>query len=107
MLDVAASTGQFSSFSVDSTNGPLVMVSHLLFADDTLIFYDVDPSQIANLRAILARLEGVSGLCINLGKSELVPVGGVHNLEALVGFFGMWAIFSALEIFGPSTRCKI
>ena len=59
------------------------------------------------VRSILARFEEVSGLRINLGKSELVPVGGVHNLEALVGFFGMWAIFFALEIFGPSSRCKI
>ena len=85
---MAASAGQFLGFSVSITTGPSVMVSHLLFADDTLVFYDADPSQIANLRAILARFEGVSGLCINLGKSELVPVGGVHNLEALVDLLG-------------------
>ncbi|XP_065618459.1 uncharacterized protein LOC136062819 [Quercus suber] len=59
MLDVAASTGQFTGFSV-----------------------------IVNLRAILARFEEVSGLRINLGKSELVPIGGVPNLEALVGLLG-------------------
>ena len=53
-----------------------------------MIFYDTKPSQIANLRAILARFEELSGLYINLGKSELVPVGGVHNLEALVGLLG-------------------
>ena len=41
------------------------MVSHLLFADDTLIFCDVEPSQIANLKAILARFEEVSGFYIN------------------------------------------
>ena len=39
MLDVAAFTGQFSGFSVGSTAGSSVMVSHLLFADDTLIFF--------------------------------------------------------------------
>ena len=78
---MAASTRQFSSFCVGSTAGPSLMVSHLLFADDTLVFCDVDPSQIVNLRAILARFEEVLGLRINLGKSELVPVGGVHNLE--------------------------
>ena len=88
MLDVAASAGQFSGFSVGRTAGPSVMVSHLLFADDTLIFCDAEPSQIANLRAILARFEEVSGLCINLGKFELAPVGEVHNLEALVGLLG-------------------
>ena len=88
MLDVAASAGQFSGFSVGSTVGPSVMVSHLLFADDILIFCDVELTQIANLRVILARFEEVSGLRINLGKSELVPVGGVPNLEALVGLVG-------------------
>ena len=40
------------------------------------------------MRAILARFEEVSGLRINLGKSELVPVGGVLNFEALVGLLG-------------------
>ena len=107
MLDVAASARQFLGFFVGSTVGLLVMASHLLSADDTLIFCDAEPSQIANLRAILTRFEEVSGLCINLGKSKSVPVGGVHNLEALVGFFGVWAVFSTLEIFGPSIRCKI
>ena len=87
--------------------GASVVVSHILFADHTLIFCDAEPSQIANLRVILSRFEEVLGLHINLGKSELVPVGGVHNLEALVGFFGVWAVFSTLEIFGPSIKCKI
>ena len=68
--------------------GSSVMVSHFLFADDTLIFCDAEPSHIANLRAILARFEVVSGLHINLGKSKLVHVGGVHNLEAFVGLLG-------------------
>ena len=85
MLDVAASTGQFSGFFVNSMASPLMMVSHLLFADDILIFCDAEPSQIANLRAILTRFEEVLGLCINLRKSELVPIGGVHNLVGLLG----------------------
>ena len=88
MLDVATFARQFSGFSMGSTAGPSMMVSYILFADDTLIFCDTNPSQIANLMAILARFEEVSGLHINLGKSELVPVGGVHNLDALVGLLG-------------------
>ena len=54
----------------------------------TLIFCDAEPTQIANLRVILVRFEEVSGLNINLGKSKLVFVGVVHNLEALVGLLG-------------------
>ena len=88
MLDVAASARQLSGFSVGGTTGSSVIVSHLLFADDTLIFCDAKPSQITNLRMILARFEEVLGLHINLGKSELVPIGGVHNLEDFVGMLG-------------------
>ena len=69
MLDVVASARQFSGFSMGSTAGPSMMVSHLLFADDTLIFCDAEPSHIANLRVILSRFEEVSRLDINLGKS--------------------------------------
>ena len=68
MLDVVATTSQFSGFSVGNTAGNTVMVSHLLFTDDTLIFCDANPTQIASLRAILARFEKVSGLRINLGN---------------------------------------
>ena len=88
MLDVAAFAGQFFGFLVGSMTGTSMMVSHLLFADHTLIFCDVEPTHIANLRVILDRFEEASGLSINLGKSELVPVGVVHNLEVLVGLLG-------------------
>ena len=38
MLDVAIAAGQFSSFSVGSTPSTSMMVSRLLFVNDTLIF---------------------------------------------------------------------
>ena len=85
MLDVAATAGQLLGFSVGNTASSSMMVSHLLFADDTLIFCHADPNQLVILRAILTKFEEVSGLRINLGKSELVPVGVVHNMDVLVG----------------------
>ena len=100
MLDVVATTSQFSGFSVGNTVGNLVMVSHLLFADDTLIFCDADPTQIASLREILARFEEVSSLRINLGKSELVPIGVVHNMDVLVGMLGCRQSFLPLRYLG-------
>ena len=36
--------GKFLGFSVGSTVGPSLMVSHLLFIDDTLIFCDAESS---------------------------------------------------------------
>ena len=88
MLDVAAALGQFLGFFVGSTTSASMMVSHLLFEDNILIFCYVDPNQLVTLREILNRFEEVSGLKINLGKSELVPVGEVHNLDVLVGLLG-------------------
>ena len=43
----------------------------------TLIFCDADLDQILILNMVLIWFEVVSGLKINLGKSELVPLGGV------------------------------
>ena len=106
MLNVAASAGQFSGFSVGGTAGPSLMVSYLLFADDTLIFCDAKPSQIANLRVILARFKEVLGLRINLGKFELVPIGWVHNLEDLVGLLGCGQSFLPLKYLGLPLGAK-
>ena len=64
---MAAATGQFSGFSIGSTPNTSMMVSHLLFADDTLIFCDVEPNQLITLSEILTRFEKVSSLRINLG----------------------------------------
>ena len=66
----------------------LIMVSHLFFADDTLIFCDVAPDQVLQLRNLLTWFEAIFGLKVNLGKSELVPVGDVPLIEDLAGMLG-------------------
>ena len=62
MLDVATTTGWFSGFSIGDSAGSLIIVSHLMFEDDTLIFCDTDTNQIAILHGILSKFEEVSGL---------------------------------------------
>ena len=64
------------------------MVSHLLFADDTLIFCDADLDRMLIIQQVLVWFGVVLGLKINLGKSELVTVGAVHNIELLVAVLG-------------------
>ena len=88
MLDATAMWGQLSGFSVGNSPGTLLPVSHLLFADDRLIFCDADSHHLAALRGILARFEVVSGLKINLLKLELVPIGNVPNMDELVEILG-------------------
>ena len=75
LLDGVVLAGRISSFTVRTkTNTPL-MLAHLLFADNTLIFCDASTSQIDYLQEILSSFEAVSRLQINLAKSKLVLVG--------------------------------
>jgi hypothetical protein len=53
------------------------MISHLLYADDTLTMCGADPEQIWHLHGVFVWFQAISGLKINLGKSEIVPVGDV------------------------------
>ena len=87
LMDRATIGGYISGFAVGSVVDPLV-VSHLLFADDNLIFCTADQVQIAHLRAVFSWFEAVSRLKVNLAKSEMVPVGVVPNLRSLVELMG-------------------
>ena len=63
-------------------------VSHLLFAYDTLLFCKDNPDQLACLGWILMWVEALSGLKINLSKSEIFPIGGGENIEVLTAELG-------------------
>ncbi|RVW79102.1 hypothetical protein CK203_048195 [Vitis vinifera] len=65
-----------------------VLISHLLFADDTLVFYKPSQDHLTYLSWLLMWFEAVSGLRINLKKSELIPVGRVENMDDLAWEFG-------------------
>ena len=88
MLNKAVHEGCLSGFNVSASADRSLMVSHLLFTDDTLIFCDVNIDQMLILRMVLIWFEVVSGLKVNLGKSELVAVGAVHNMDLLVAVLG-------------------
>lgn len=82
---VKAESGYISGFVVGSGS---VSISHLQFADDTMIFCDTDLSQIGYLRCILCIFEMVTGLPINLAKSEMFGVGEVQDLDSLAWILG-------------------
>lgn len=78
LIDKASAARSISSFLVGSLKGHPLVVTNLLFADDTLIFYEIDPEQIFHLHLILVWFKAVYGLHINLDKSVIVPVGDVY-----------------------------
>lgn len=82
MLSRAVLGGLTLGFEVGMSPATLV-VSHLFYANDTLIFSDVDAVQVGHLRCVLLCFKAVSGLQVNLAKSELIPVGEVVSLPGL------------------------
>jgi hypothetical protein len=85
MLCRTKEAGLIKGFKAGNSVEEDLSISHLLFADDTIVFCDADPEQLLHLRMVLSCFEAVTGLGVNMGKSEVVPVGEVLNLQQLAG----------------------
>jgi hypothetical protein len=83
MLRRTKEAGLIKGFKAGNSAEEDRSVSHLLFADHTIVFCDADPEQLLHLRMVLSCFEVVTGLGVNMAKSELVPVGQVLNLSLL------------------------
>jgi len=70
-------------FHVGNSHSPDLLVSHLLFADDTLIFCSLCESYLGYLICIISLFEAISGLRVNLSKSSLIPIEEVPNIHWL------------------------
>ena len=85
MIKVARNTNYLRGFEVATNPNfvPNLAVTHLQYANDTLIFCDAEEGQLLILRSILVLFEGVSGLHINWRKSMLFLINEVTNIEEL------------------------
>jgi hypothetical protein len=83
MLYAGINEGLLEGFKVGN-----VVVFHLLFADDTLIFCKASPDQLAYLQGIVLLFEAASRLKVNLAKSVLIPVGNVQQVDHLASILG-------------------
>jgi hypothetical protein len=83
MLCRTEEAGLIRGFQAGKSPATGISVSHLFFADDTIVFCDAEPEQLLHLRMVLTCFEAVTGLGVNMTKSELVPVGEVSNLTQL------------------------
>jgi hypothetical protein len=95
MLSIGINDGLLEGFKVDN-----VIVSRLLFADDTLIFCKDIPNQLAYLRGIFLLFEVASRLKVNLAKSMLIPVGNVQQVDYLASILGCEVAFLPFEYLG-------
>ena len=94
----AGEEGFLNDFHITNPHFEGLMLSHLLFADDTLVFCKPDESNLGYLRCILLLFEAMSGLRVNLSKSALIPVGDVPNVHVLTLFLGAKLIICLLLI---------
>ena len=60
-----------------------VHISHLLFADNTILFCNASGEQLLSIRLALSCFQFFTSLKVNVGKSEIIPIREVNNLDAL------------------------
>lgn len=83
MVEAAVEGNFLSSFSVSNAINGSISILHLHFTANTLIFSYADHGYIQTLRNVLLCFEIVSSLKVSLGKSELVPMGKVNDINYL------------------------
>lgn len=72
VFNKATSIGLFAGVRIREGG---LMISHLQFSDDTIIFCDNSETQILNVRRVLRCFQVASGLKINFKKNKLFEIG--------------------------------
>ena len=80
--------GLLSGFRADGRRGSGECVSHLLFADDTILFYNAEVEQVPHVQLLLLCFQAVTSLKVNVAKSKMVSIGEVNNVHALAEILG-------------------
>ena len=75
--------GFLSGFQASPNAGEGLHISHLLFANDTILFCDASMEQLLHICMVLIFFEAITGLKVNIRKSKIASVGEVGNLDAL------------------------
>ncbi|CAI0629580.1 unnamed protein product, partial [Linum tenue] len=101
MLETLRSEGLISGFFMNeaSEEGE---VTHLMYADDTIIFCDANEDQVLNLLSTLVCFQSVTGLRINVEKSVMFPVGNFGNPDVFARIFGCgWNFLPTIYLGAP------
>ena len=92
--------------------GQAVNISHLLFADDTVVFCEAKKEYLTHLSWILFWFEAASGLKINLDKSEVISVGEVEEVNEMAIEIGyrvgqLSAVYLGLPLGTPNKATSV
>ena len=83
MLKTAREKLWLKRFKISNRVGCALEITHLQYANDTLIFCDANKEQLRMLRVIFILFEAISGFHINWNKTFLYPVNVVPDLSSL------------------------
>ena len=65
--------GLIQGFRVGPINSTGIHISHLLFVNDTILFYDASKEQILSTRLVLTYFQVFIGLEVNVGEKWNCP----------------------------------
>ncbi|XP_060170473.1 uncharacterized protein LOC132601405 [Lycium barbarum] len=88
MLKKAEHFGWIRGLKVRRNEGEELNVSHIVYADDTLILCEAENAQLLHLRGVLLAFEAVSGLKVNLAKSSVFSINTEHCIDELADVIG-------------------
>ncbi|RVX21636.1 putative ribonuclease H protein [Vitis vinifera] len=88
LITRAVEGGFIHGYRIWRGRGQAVNISHLLFADDTIVFCEAKKESLLYLSWILFWFEAASGLKINLDKSMVIPVREVEGVLELAAEIG-------------------
>nr|CAN83899.1 hypothetical protein VITISV_034201 [Vitis vinifera] len=106
LLRRAVAGGYLSGCSIKGDRRHNLKISHLFFADDTIVFCEANKEHLTHLSWILLWFEAASGLRINLDKSEIIPVGVVEEIEEMAMELGCRVVIEKYGQEGHGWRAK-
>nr|XP_016435896.1 PREDICTED: uncharacterized protein LOC107762088 [Nicotiana tabacum] len=88
LVKVAQTNEWIRGFKVSSRANSNMRISHLQYADDTLVFCEAESEHVKILRVIFILFEAFSGLHINWQKSFICPINEVPGIQNLANILG-------------------
>lgn len=83
LVRVAAQNNWIRGFSIKNKANEAMNLTHLLYADEIVVFCEEEQEQICYLRVILVVFEACSGLKVNWRKSSIFPIKEVQQVVTL------------------------